>query len=341
MQKKYLSSVHYLRGLAAFAVCLFHFTNGNRSYLADDNSVKMLGSYCSYGVQVFFIISGLVIPYAMYNAHYRLKDFRIFLWKRIVRIEPPYLISFLLVIALNFISTLSPYYHGKPFHPDAFQLLCHLGYLNSFYNFEWINPVYWTLAIEFQYYILIALVFPLLSAKNIFTWALTLLSFNLIPLLLSNPNFIFQYSLYFSIGIAIYKYFVQDITKLQYLALILVLLALVYIKFNLPGLVAAIIPVAFIFVHMESRVLKFLGNISYSLYLLHVPVGLRVINLSRNFFNSDNGKYIVILLAVIVTILASYLFYRYIELPCKRASKKIRYRHEETIANPILGVNPA
>ena len=331
MKKIYFSFVHILRGLAALSVCLYHFTNGNHFFLANDNLIKKVGSYGGYGVHVFFVISGLVIPFAMHHANYQFKDFKIFLLKRVIRIEPPYLVSFLLIIALNFISTLFPYYQGKPFHPDILMLLSHLGYLNAFFQFEWINPVYWTLAIEFQYYILIALIFPLLAVNKKFTWIVTIVFFNSISFLFPNPNFIFQYSPFFTLGIVMYKYLVLEIDQPLYAVLVVALLGLIFIKFNLPGLVAGIVPVIFMFIHWENKVSVFLGDISYSLYLLHVPVGLRIINLSMNFVKNDSGKYLIILLALTVTIALSYMFYKYVELPFKKVSNKIRYRYMQKI----------
>ena len=41
-------------------------------------------------------------------------------------------------------------------HPWTF------GYLNAFFGLGWLNPVYWTSAIEFQFYIAIAFLYPFL-----------------------------------------------------------------------------------------------------------------------------------------------------------------------------------
>jgi len=37
--------------------------------------------------------------------------------------------------------------------------------LNSLLGFKWVNTVFWTLAIEFQYYLTVACTFPLLTSK--------------------------------------------------------------------------------------------------------------------------------------------------------------------------------
>ena len=321
----YLNSLNTLRGLAALSVCIFHFTNANRSFLHVESIVRKLGAYGCFGVQVFFVISGLVIPFSMYKVQYRLSDIKTFLLKRKVRIEPPYLISFLLVLLLNIISSVLPHYQGKPLNTDPVFLLGHLGYMNSFLHLEWINPVYWTLAIEFQYYLLIALLFPLISSKNNIILVTTAVLFNAVSWFLPDPNFIFYYSFYFTLGIAICKYLVNDLSKPYFLISVLISLAGIFVQFNLPGLVAGLIPLGFSFISWENAITRFLGNISYSLYLLHAPVGLRVINISGQWFDYGLSHYIAILVAIAITLVAAYLFYRYVELPFKKMSQKIRY----------------
>jgi len=304
---------------------MYHFTNRKDGFLADTDIIKIAGKYGGYGVHVFFIISGLVIPFAMHQGNYHLKDFKRFMAKRIIRIEPPYIVSIVIVLVFGYLSTLSPYYRGQPFHIDILGLLCHIGYLNAFLHLEWINPVYWTLAIEFQYYILIALLYPLLASKKVYIWASAVLVFNLVSFLIPDQNFIFYYSLYFTIGIIIYKFFVNEINRVSYYSLISGILIAVFLKFEAAGLIAAMLPVVFIFTRWENKFCRFMGNISYSLYLLHVPVGLRVINLSENFVKNEWARYLIILLALIITIGASYIFYLWVELPFKNISKKIRY----------------
>ncbi|MFT3908091.1 MAG: acyltransferase [Ferruginibacter sp.] len=314
-----------MRGFAAMAVCFFHFTYSNANYFTNNNPVKIIGSYGHYGVEVFFVISGFVIPWSMHKGGYMIRHFKTFLLKRIIRIEPPYIISIVLVVLLGYISTLSPYYRGQPFHPDPVALLFHLGYLNAFFHLPWVNSAYWTLAIEFQYYILIALIFPLVASKKIYVWLGTIVAFNFILLLVPSVDLIFLYSFYFTLGIITYKYMIAAINATVYFIFIAVLLSLIFLKFDLPGFMAGLLPVLFVYSKKESKVGEFFGNISYSVYLLHVPIGGRIINLSENFVKTDLMRYVVLLLAMAVTIAFSYLFYKYIELPCKKMAHKIQY----------------
>ena len=153
-------TVDALRGLAALSVCFFHFTNGTHfratSYLAP------IGAYGWLGVEVFFVISGFIVPYAMLRAGYTLSAWPTFMVKRLIRLEPPYLVSIAIVMLLGIASTMAPGFQGPPIDWTPAQIAGHLGYLNTFLGLPWLNPVYWSLAIEFQFYVLIGLVMPAL-----------------------------------------------------------------------------------------------------------------------------------------------------------------------------------
>src|SRR5579872_6668263 len=101
--------VDYLRGLAALSVAWFHLTNSyNPASLA-----RLSGSYGWLGVEVFFVISGFIIPWSM-------KPFRItsissywqFLARRAIRVEFPYFVSIGLVIGLWYLTSFAPSFRG-------------------------------------------------------------------------------------------------------------------------------------------------------------------------------------------------------------------------------------
>ena len=155
-------TVDALRGLAALSVCFFHFTNGEHfratSYLAP------AGAYGWLGVEVFFVISGFIVPHAMLRAGYTLSAWPTFMVKRLIRLEPPYLVSIAIVMLLGIASAMAPGFQGSPIDWTPAQIAGHLGYLNTLLDLPWLNPVYWSLAIEFQFYVLIGLAMPALVA---------------------------------------------------------------------------------------------------------------------------------------------------------------------------------
>jgi peptidoglycan/LPS O-acetylase OafA/YrhL len=323
---KHIKGLDLLRGLAALSVCIFHFTNGNPNYLPNGDVLKTIGSYGFLGVEVFFVISGIVIPYSMHLNGYSIANFGKFLIKRIIRIDPPYIISIILVLVLGYLSTLSPYYKGQMFSIDFNGLLYHLAYLVDFFHKVWFNPVYWTLAIEFQYYLIISLIFPFLAHNNKYVCYVTLLVFNLSSLLFTSNILIFAYSFYFSIGIITYRWLIKKIRFKEYLFIFLCFLLLIYFKNGLPFVLSIVLTIPFaLYFSFDNYVTSFIGNISYSLYLVHSPFGGRIINLSQNFITSIKYRYIIIFITIGITIIFSFFYYKLIEKPFKVLSKKINY----------------
>ena len=156
-----------LRGLAALSVAWFHFTHGSPDYLPE-GWLKSTGTYGWMGVEVFFVISGFVLPFSMYAGGYRFQTRWVtFVKKRLTRLEPPYIafLSILLVLVLLFLSSHAPGFSGQQPHLRISDLLQHLAYLNAFTGGDWLDPVYWTLAVEFQFYFAVSLLFPLLVSK--------------------------------------------------------------------------------------------------------------------------------------------------------------------------------
>ncbi len=160
-----MEGIQKLRGLAALAVTLYHCSLNVR--IPWPHGFVSAADFGKFGVQAFFVISGFILPYSLWKAGYVLSDAGKFLLKRLVRLDPPYLTSVALsVVAL----VLAARNGGTSFSISWPQIALHLGFLTIFSNYEWLNVVYWTLAVEFQFYLLLAFSFPLL--KNRYRWLL-------------------------------------------------------------------------------------------------------------------------------------------------------------------------
>jgi peptidoglycan/LPS O-acetylase OafA/YrhL len=324
---EYLGSLDLLCRLASLAVVFFHFTYGNPDLLSKTNPLFITGRYGFLGVEVFFVISGFVIPYSMYRGRYHYSNFWKFLGKRFIRIEPPYLVSIALVLILNWVSTLSPYYRGAGFSIDFTALAFHLGYLNAIFHYPWYNDVYWTLAIEFQYYLLIALVFPLILHPKKWLSYLIIISFALSGFLIDKHSLILNYGLLFIVGILIFQIKVNCITRQEFGLMQMVVLIMIFVRFDKRYLIAALLPYFFImYLDFTDRISKFLGNISYSLYLVHIPIGGRMINLAENFLKTGFQRSVAVFVAMIISVFSAWLFFRFVEKPAMQWSKKLTYK---------------
>jgi peptidoglycan/LPS O-acetylase OafA/YrhL len=88
---------------------------------------------------------------------------------------------------------------------------------------------------------------------------------------------------------------------------------------------------------LSTKPLHWLGDISYSVYLMHVPVGTAVgfvwLRVERALGLDDVLSRILLLGIVFASVLTvSSLTYRYVEKPCQRALRRRRSRTEDTFA---------
>jgi len=67
-----------------------------------------------------------------------------------------------------------------------------------------------------------------------------------------------------------------------------------------------------------------LGRISYSLYLIHQPIGVRVLNLGLRFGSSLPWKFFLLAVALGSCLVAAWLLHRFVEVPALRLSSRIR-----------------
>jgi peptidoglycan/LPS O-acetylase OafA/YrhL len=101
-----------------------------------------------------------------------------------------------------------------------------------------------------------------------------------------------------------------------------------------PIMYASIFAVIFIFAaRFKSKVLNFLGKISFSMYLIHVPVSVFIIPLFINHIHNPTYLIIYRFLVLGVVIGASYLFYLLVEKPAIILSKKFKMRSKEVSYN--------
>jgi peptidoglycan/LPS O-acetylase OafA/YrhL len=314
-------TVEALRGAAALAVTWFHMTN---TYSLD--WVRYSGFNGWLGVDMFFVISGFIIPYSLHRSKYKLAYFPRFLLRRLVRLEPPYLISIALVLILWELAARTPGFAGAPPTYSLGQILAHFLYLIPLTNYSWLNIVYWTLAYEFVFYILAGLLWPVLSHRSLLFTAALVACIQAIDIALRDQPT--GAALLFFVGICCARKMLKlDPTWLSLSAVAIAIVALWWIVEPFVALVSLGTAFFIAFVDIPRlRVLGFLGAISYSLYLLHVPIGGRVVNIGRRFIDGPVQELLLSLVALAVSLLAATIFWKYIEEPAKRASKRVVLR---------------
>ena len=149
------SELDGLRGIAALAVVAYHFgypAVQNYPRIAPEPYSIPLGEL---GVQLFFIISGYVILLSAIKSGSALK----FGISRFARLYPTYWLALAVAAAVYFL-------YGNPGRDiTVAQTLVNATMMQRFMLVDNVDQVYWTLAIELQFYLLMGLYLALRRGK--------------------------------------------------------------------------------------------------------------------------------------------------------------------------------
>jgi len=322
-----LPVIDSLRAFAAISVCLFHFVCTITGFI-DNSLIRNVFSFGKYGVQTFFVISGFVLPWSMYNSGFSIKNFGTFMLKRIIRLEPPYVVSVVIAVILIYIRNV--FYVGdttRGFELNLKQLLSHFGYLVPFFkDVDWLNIVYWTLAVEFQYYLFIALFFFMLVNSNL--WLKRIFHVVLLfSVLIGDVNFLPHWLAVFGIGILLFQLKSKMIGKPDFFILSLIYLCFMAWHYPLIMLPFVLIPVIALlyFEQLKVVLLNTIGKFSYSFYLMHTLIGSSFLNVMSHHVYSAPIKFILVLTAILLSLAVSYFLYVWVEKPSKNLSSSLKF----------------
>lgn len=322
MDSVFRKDIHFLRAFAVLVVVLFHLKIPlfNHGYL---------------GVDIFFFISGYLISSIindklLIEKSITLKEFYI---KRVLRIVPSYLFI-ILVSIISFMFIFSEYHYDKFKESINYSLF----FLNNFYFFfnanyfdisSYFKPLLhlWSLSTEFYFYLFFPLFYIILNNYFIQNKILILRSIyivNLIFLLIfnSNDNLTFYFPLLrcfeFLLGSIVFLSLKEKFNILidEIFLFIFLFFSVLLFDYDLTLKIVTILVLAIVINKKiiptflcRNNLFVFIGNISYSLYLVHWPVIVYFNYLIlRDFFIFEK------ILLFFLSIFISYLLYNFIEL---------------------------
>ncbi len=288
MQQKHIVSIDGLRALAALSVFLQHLVQ-------QFSSGKFSSSLGWAGVTMFFLLSGFCIHYSQVklqnNLGQRNLDYREFAKRRLLRLFPAYFVVLLISCWLGqyFQTNVINRCHG------LHDFLMHLFFVHNLSpdTFYSINGVFWSLAIEVQFYLIYALFyqrfrFTLQESAYFFACGLTWYFFVSVAFVepwrgVLQKSFIATFWIW-HLGAVMAKMFVQKKNSIEKKHFGLVLAASVTVllvdpvifRLHLIYWIGPLVFAVFVWKSLAFKtpgVLNFIGKISYSLYLLH-PVAI-------------------------------------------------------------------
>ena len=340
-----LEGIDLLRGIAVLFVIIYHFFTMLGFY--DNPLFTYVHSFGLFGVSLFFVISGYLIyrsiDYSISTQGTKtgLKHYTI---HRLFRILPAYYFNLAIVLIMATFVIGNHYLYSGSF---LRQIASHFSFLSFFIYKDTgfgINGVYWSLSIEMLWYIIAPLIFIYIK-KDRYLIALFILSLayllgldlalydSFLNLDKNADNYtilLFYWSfqlpgqlIYFITGILIYKYINNQITisiVSKYLLSTFVISLFIYVEshydlhasFVLNNLfILFTVATLFILLYKEKPKwmsgLEWIGKISYSLYLWHVPV-LYILK-QTNILTHHHLEIVIVIFTISLLLISSFSYY--------------------------------
>ncbi|MEG2509507.1 acyltransferase family protein [Chryseobacterium sp.] len=317
-----LHNLQILRGISALLVCCFHLREG--LILGDVKYGEILFGRGSIGVPIFFVISGFIMVFTTKKIKFDeniSKEVISFFKKRIIRIVPLY---YLLTFAWIILGGSILYYsEGLGLKRLIYSLL--------FLPLEDQFPVLylgWSLNYEIFFYLIFGLSFLFKTKRYFFIIAFFVTSYILGVIFKFETAYLrmitSELNLYFISGILLGLYFNQfsvskqvalPISVFGIFLFILMFFNIIQIKNEMILLViVSLFVLAFLlfdytFKSKGNKILIFLGDISYSLYLSHSFVEV----FSKRIIPNEAFIVPYFILKIILVIVLSSVLYLFIE----------------------------
>ena len=323
---KHVDSLDGLRGLAAFAVVISHMGSLVQAFgHYDPFELKKLGGE---GVALFFALSGFLMAWLYGGKPFSRAAAADYLVSRFARIYPVYLVAIGVSVALS--SLFGAFYIEHLTRPV--DIVRHIFLMGS-------TGVFWSIPPEIQFYLFFLLLWRYFSAPQRYQWlGIGIATLLALAALLNFPGpgiGLISKLPYFLFGALAGRWHaLHPVAKpsifaalcgLGLLALFMPsrILGLVTLH-NFWGLSTALVAALIVyFIAWEhpltkfifaSRPLRFLGKISFSLYLFHVPVMF----LMNRVFGAVLPPPLLIALVITAVIACSFTTYTLIEAPARK-----------------------
>jgi peptidoglycan/LPS O-acetylase OafA/YrhL len=351
-----IKNIQYLRCVAAMLVV---FAHSNLQIFGVPAKFTDVGGF---GVDLFFVISGFIMPYILFGGLYwhgatTTNSAAGFFWRRIARILPMYFLVTATAVLISYLVTSGAFHNPDndlmyTFSPSRVDWS---WFVESVTFTHWdrapILGVGWSLQVEFFFYL--AITFGLLlGARKLESIEFAILGFFFIFILFGSinttnsiiaQNFSSPLVVEFLLGLFLYRIVSSGQLMNKYAAITTIALFLpVFLYIELKDVIRIIIPnldravqwgfpallLVWAAISLEGKVKDFklvslLGDASYSLYLMHAIVApLYIFYMHKLGTSLAVGPIIYMLLMLTICSAAGVAAHLYVEKPINNLVKK-------------------
>jgi peptidoglycan/LPS O-acetylase OafA/YrhL len=205
----------------------------------------------------------------------------------------------------------------------------HFFYLNDALHRPWLMEIYWTLALEAQYYLAIGLFFPFLQHRHAVVRWTVMAALILLPLWADQFRTVQMFSALFAMGILTCQRLNGRIGPMAHA---LSLLACGLVTWRVMGwpqaLTGLLTAVAIASVPLHHRVLEWLGTVSYPFYLFHSVVAGLLMPWLAMMPRGPWQDTAAVLGLFAISLGLSWGLHRVVERPSMRWSSAVLYRRD-------------
>lgn len=348
-----------LRGIASLGVVLYHsrvdlwvgwneIVTSPEKYTTFVKSTSWLSipmPFLGKGVMLFFLISGFSIHYSNIGRNHI--DFKSYFSKRFIRIYPPYLTALIVsyFISLFFLSPNEV--EGNVFFRSIFMIQNYPPFSRQISS----NPSLWSLPVEMEFYIAYPFVFYLLKRIDTIRGLIFVSLISLFSIILGiykyhwlemhSSTYWILWVLGAVLAIKVKKFRIKTKTNCANIIIgfIFIVIGIIFVLKHFPSNITDIIwGIGFYFLIQELlkcpfpntfdkniliKLFLYLGNISFSLYLVHFPLFKLISIFWIAEFSEKPTNILICLIFSFLTIPISVLFYNFIEKPSHNLAKNI------------------
>lgn len=309
-----------------------------------------------WGVEIFFVISGFVIAYSVRNGTLTFAYLGRFALRRSIRLDPPYWVIILLEVVLIYTSLYFFPDLGTKL-PTTEQLIAHLFYLQGLLGMGQLIPIFWTLCYEVQFYLVLIGSLVLYTSLKRYSGDRNRIA-SIIFVILGATLYLYSLGTFLQLlppsppGLFVdrwYQFFLGALAWwctsnrlphwLFFLGWVVALVSLIVpvsVSYRFDSTVVILGVSMLVYIGaitgnlsrwLNSPSLLFLGAISYSLYLVHLSIGWRLIALEKRLLGTDMPLLIAccaLISGIFISIVAAWLLNLAVERPALKAAHWVK-----------------